>query len=165
MPKTPKTYPHSKKPQKTKQKPKAQPKVSLLKSKYYWIALTATILVFILAYGYLTQISVAKELLMLGSILSVLSFAFYLGFRASAGYNKRATFIYAGAAIIGFSIWALMIFAFNATVVMSQIADSIGVDFFAITSFIICMVLGAFIGELIGKNRETIAAFVGKFRK
>ena len=164
MPKTyPKTQPKKTKPKKNQ--PKAQPKPSLMKSKYYWITLTLTILVFTIAYGYLTQISVGKELLILGSIFSVMGFAFYIGFKASAGYNKRATFLFVGASIVGFSIWAVMVLSLNATGFLSQISNSIGTDFFAITSLIICLTLGAFIGDVMGKNRSALALFAHKFRK
>ena len=170
MPKTPKTHPkpHSKNQRKTKPKktvPKAQSKpFSLMKSKTYWITLALTVLVFTFAYGYFMQISVGKELLILGSIFSVIGFAFYIGFKPSASYNKRPTFIFVGASIVGFSIWAVMVLSFNATGFESQISSSIGEDFFAITSLIICLVLGAFIGDVIGKNREAVVLFAHKFR-
>ncbi|MCL4430521.1 MAG: hypothetical protein M1167_07185 [Chloroflexi bacterium] len=170
MPKTPKTYPkpHSKgqqKPTPKKTKPNAQPeKVSILKSKYYWLTLTLIILVFTIAFGYLMQISLGKELLMLGTIFSLIGFAFYIGFKSPQSYSKRATFIFVGASIVGFSIWAVMVLFFNATGLTAQISSSIGVDFFAITSLIICLVLGAFIGDLIGKKRDAVALFVDKLR-
>jgi cation transport ATPase len=170
MPKTPKTHPkpHSKdqrktRPKKTQSKAQSKP-VSLMKSKSYWITLTLTILVFTFAYGYVMQISVGKELLILGSIFLMIGFAFYIGFKPSASYNKRATFIFIGASIVGFSIWAVIVLSFNATGFESQISSSIGDDFFAITSLIICLVLGAFIGDLIGKNREAVVLFAHKFR-
>lgn len=75
-----------------------------MKSKYYWLTLALIILVFTFAYGYSTQISVGKELLILGSILSVVGFEFYIGFKPSASYDKRATFLFVGASIIGFGI-------------------------------------------------------------
>jgi hypothetical protein len=170
MPKTPKTYPkpHSKDQRKTRPKEKqskAQPKpVSLLKSKYYWIFLSLIILVFAIVYGYLTQMSLGKELLMLGSIFMVIGFAFYIGFKPSESYNKRSTFIFVGVSIVGFSIWAVMVLSFNATGFLMQISSLIGIDFFAITSLIICLVLGAFIGDLIGKNRVTILFLAHRFR-
>jgi hypothetical protein len=170
MPKTPKTQPkrHSKDQRKNRPKktqPKAQSKpVSLMKNKYYWITLTVTVLVFTFAYGYSMQISAGKELLILGSILSVLGFAFYIGFKHSENYDKRATFIFVGASIVGFGIWAVMLLSFNATGFESQISSSIDKGFFVITSLIICLVLGAFIGDLMGKNKETIAFFAHKFR-
>ena len=162
----PKTYPKTP-PKKTKLKknqPKAQPKPSLLKSKYYWITLTVTILVFTVVLGYSIQISVGKELLMLGSIFSLIGFAFYIGFKPSENYDKRATFFFVGASIVGFSIWALMVLSFNASGIIAQISSSVGIDFFAITSLIICLILGAFIGDLIGKNRDKIALLAHKLR-
>ena len=165
MPNTyPKTYPKKIKPKKTK--PKARPKpVSLLRRKSYWIMLTLIVLVFTFAYGYLTEISVEKEALILGSMLVVIGFAFYVGFEPSASYNKRATFIFVGASIIGFSIWAITVLSFNATGISMQIANSIGEDVFATTSLIICLTVGAFIGDLIGKKKEAIALFSEKIRK
>jgi hypothetical protein len=170
MPKTPKIHPkpHSKgqrrnRPKKTPPKAQSKP-VSLMKSKYYWITLTVTVLVFTFAYGYSTQISAEKELLILGSILSVIGFAFYVGFKPSENYEKRATFIFIGASIVGFSIWAVMLLSFKATGINSQISSLIGEGFFAITSLIICLVSGALIGDFIGKNRETVLFFAHKFR-
>jgi hypothetical protein len=163
----PKTYPKTQ-PKKNKLKKKQlknQPKpVSILKSKYYWIGLTSMLLAFAIAIGYLTRISLGKELLILGSIFSVMILAFYIGFKSPEGYSKRATFIFVGASIVGFSIWAIMVLSLNATGVISQISNSVGVDLFATTSLIICLVIGAFIGDLLGKNRETLESFYYKLR-
>ena len=170
MPKKQKTYPKSnsksqRKNKLEKKQAKAQPKpVSLFKSKYYWITLAATILIFIFALGYITHMSEEKELLMLGSILSVIGLAFYIGYKPSVNYDKRATFFFVGASIIGFGIWALIVLSLNASEILIQISNSVGDSFFVITSLSICLVLGAFIGDFIGKNRETILFFAHKFR-
>ncbi len=141
-----------------------QKPASIFKSKYYWISLAATILVFTFALGYITQMSEEKELLLLGSVLSVIGLAFYIGYKPSVNYEKRATFFFVGATFIGFGIWALMVLSLNAVGVLIQISGSIGDSFFLITSQIICLVLGAFIGDFIGKNRDTILFFAHKFR-
>jgi len=94
----------------------------------------------------------------------VIGFAFYIGFKPSESYNKRSTFIFVGVSIVGFSIWAVMVLSFNATGFLMQISSLIGIDFFAITSLIICLVLGAFIGDLIGKNRVTVLVLAHRFR-
>ena len=105
MPKKQKTYPKSNSKSQRKNKLKethdrAQQKpVSIFKSKYYWISLTATILVFTFALGYIMQMSKEKELLMLGSVLSVIGLAFYIGYKPSENYDKRATFFFVGASI------------------------------------------------------------------
>jgi len=162
----PKIYPKAQ-PKKSKQKKrlKDQPKpFNLLKSKYYWVTLTTAILVFAVAVGLSMQISLGEELLILGSILSILGLAFYIGFKSSESYNKRATFFFVGASIVGFSIWAVMVLSFMATGVMSLISSTVGIDLFAVTSFIICLVLGALAGDLIGKNRETIGIHAEKIK-
>ena len=164
MPMTnPKTQPKKNKLKKKRLKDQPKP-VSLLKSKYYWITLTVTILVFAVAVGFLMQISLEKELLILGSILSILGLTFYVGFKSSEGYSKRATFLFVGASLIGFSIWVVMVLSFNAVAVLSQISSLVGIDLFTITSLIICLVLGALIGDLIGKKRETIGLYAEKIR-
>jgi len=162
----PKTYPKvQSKKNKQKKHLKDQPKqINLLKSKYYWVTITTAILVFAVVVGFLVQISLGKELLILGSILSILGLAFYVGFKSSEGYDKRATFFFVGASIVGFGIWAVMVLSFMATGVISLISSSVGVDLFAITSLIICLILGALIGDLIGKNRETISLYAEKIR-
>ncbi len=163
MPKShPRPLPKKIKPKKTKFKDQPKP-VSLMKSKTYWIALTLIMVVFTFAYGFFMNISFEKEALILGSILAVIGFAFSVGFKPSS-YNKKATFIFVGASIIGFSIWAVIVLSINATAINSQIAGSIGVDFFALTSLIICLALGAFIGDLMGKNKEKIVLFTDKLR-
>jgi len=48
--------------------------------------------------------------------------------------------------------------------VLSQISNSVGIDLFTITILIICLVLGALIGDLIGKKRETISLYAEKIR-
>jgi hypothetical protein len=170
MPKKPKTYSktNSKSQQKNKlnkKQTKAQLKpVSIFKSKYYWITVAVTILVFTFALAYVTHISEEKELLILGSVLSVIGLAFYIGYKTSENYDKRATFLFAGASIIGFSIWVLIVLSLTASEVLIQILNSVGDSFFVITSLTICLVLGAFIGDFIGKNRETILFLAHKFR-
>ena len=160
-------------PQKYKTKPKgktqlkARPKpVSLMTSKSYWITLTIVTLALTFAYGDLMKISLEKETLILGSLLFLIGFAFYIGFKPYANYNKRATFIFVGASIIGFCIWVAVVLFFNATGINSQIANSVGGGLFDVTSLMICLISGAFIGDLIGKNKARISVLIDdKFRK
>ena len=167
LPSMPKTYPKTpqKKNKLKNKRVKDQPKpFSIFKSKYYWLTITVVILVFAVAMGFFIKISLGSELLILGSILSIIAFAFYLGFKSPEGYSKRATFIFVGASIIGFSIWAVMVLSFNATGITQQISDAVGNALFAITSLIICLVFGAFIGDLLGKKREALDSFYYRLR-
>ncbi len=149
---------------KEKQAKAQQKPVSIFKSKYYWIILTTTILIFIFALGYFAHISIEKELLILGSVLSLICFGFYVAYKPSVNYDKRATFFFAGASIIGFSIWALIVLSLIVSGVLIQILNSVGDSFFVITSLTIFLVLGAFIGDFIGKNREIVLFFAHQFR-
>lgn len=164
MPKKYKTYPKTK-PNKIQPKTQQKPS-SILRHKFYWIMLTFVTIVFIFASGYLMDISLAKEAMILGTILSLIIFAFYLGFKPSPNYDKRATFIFVGASILGFSIWAATMLSLNTAGVILQMASSIGVNLFVATSLMICLVFGAFIGDVIGKRRESISFFINnKLRK
>lgn len=164
MPKIPKAQP--KKQPKTKQqiKQKTQPKpISLTSRKSYWIILTVFMVVFGSVYGYMMNVSAAAIGIILASVVVVISFAGYIKFKPSTmKATIRATFIFAGASIIGFLIWVATILLTSAVGVEPQIAKSIGNGFFAITSLIICLISGGFIGELIGKNKEKLQLSIHK---
>jgi cation transport ATPase len=164
MPKTPKTQP--KKQLKTKAKQKVQPKpVSITSRKSYWIALTLTMVVFGIFSGYTNRMAVAAIGLLIGSVLMLTGFAFYLNFYPSTlKATQRALYLFVGASIIGFSIWAVIVLLLNATSLMPHIVTDVGNSFFAITTLIICLISGAFIGDLIGKNKERLFSFTNKFR-
>ena len=156
MPKTAKNYLKTQ-PKKTKRKkpqPKTQSKpVSITTRKSYWITLTLFTVVFASFFGYFVNMSLERIVMMLVTVLLLIGFAFYIRFKPStATVNKRALFIFVGASVIGFSIWAVMVLSLNATELQTQIASAIGDDFFAITSLIICLILGAFIGNWIGEK-------------
>jgi hypothetical protein len=57
-----------------------------------------------------------------------------------------------------------MVLSFNAAGITPKISDSVGNALFAITSLIICLVFGAFIGDLLGKNREALDSFYYRIR-
>jgi len=152
---------------KSKTKLKTNPqRVSLFRSKYYWITLTLILLVFTFVYGILNAVSAEKEALMVSSILFLIGIAFYVGFKPFKIYPKRATFMFAGAVIIGAGIWIAMVLSLNATGVSTEIASSIGGSLFLSASLMICWISGAFMGDIIGKNKERIGFFINdKFGK
>ena len=115
MPKTyPKTQPKKTKPKKPKFKTQPKP-VSITTRKSYWITLTLIMVVFTFVYGYLMNISLERIVMILGTILLLIGFAFYLGFKPSTTTStKEQLFIFVGASIIGFSIWAVIVLSFNA---------------------------------------------------
>ena len=168
MPKTSKTKPKNyTKSQPKKNKFKNQPKpVSITTKKSYWITLTAIIVVALLGYGFLMNIAMQKLALIMVTVLTVIGFACYIRIKPSTLTNKaRATYIFVGAVFIGFSIWAAMLLLSNATGLGGQVSNSLGDQFFITASQIIFLVVGAFIGELIGKNRNAFGSFFNKFRR
>jgi uncharacterized membrane protein len=64
--------------------------------------------------------------------------------------SKRGTFLFIGVSIIGFSIWAIIMLILMNTGTIETIFD--GNAFYILPSLIICLTVGAFIGELMGKN-------------
>ncbi len=151
MPKKPKTQP--KKQLKKKQKDEPRP-VSILSSKSYWVGLTVAMVVFGLALGIVSNVNPAAIAMMLGAVVAVIAFAGYLKFTKSAIRMKyKVTFIFAGVSIIGFLIWVATIYLIRIGNLEGLIVAPVGEGFFAITSLIICLVLGAFIGDLIGRSR------------
>lgn len=165
MPKKAKTYPKNK-TKKTQRKAQLKP-VSITTRKSYWVTLTFSIIVLVFALGYFESMSTENIAMMLATVLMLIGFVFYLRFTPSySTVNKRATFIFVGASIIGFCIWAAAVLSLNATILHPQVAAAISDSFFATTSLIICLISGAFIGDLIDKNKERITFFVNsKFRK
>jgi len=164
MPKTSKTYPKPQpkktKHKKTQPKPQAKP-VSITTRKSYWITLTLIITVFASVFGYFMNMPLENIVMMLVTVLLLIGFAVYIRFKPSTTtVNKRATFIFVGASVIGFCILAVILLSLNATELHTQIASAIGDGFFAITSLMICLILGAFIGDWIGEKRERISIFL-----
>jgi len=158
----PKNYP-KKQPKKVKLKSKnklAPKPVSITSSKTYWLALTLMMIVFGSVYGYIMKVAIAGIGLLLASVLFIIGFAYYLRFKPSLLKNsERATFLFIGACILGFGIWAAVILLSQLTGLWTTLAGSVGDYFFAITTLIICLTSGAFIGDLIGLNKEKISLF------
>ena len=156
----PKNYPKAQ--PKKKKTQKAPPKqVSIMSSKYYWITLTLMMVAFGSVIGYTAKVAVAAIVLLLASVLYIIAFAYYINFKPSLlKASRRALFIFVGVAIIGFSMWAAMVLLLDATGFWQQISASIGYGFFGVTSLIICLVSGAFVGDFMGRKEERISAFL-----
>ncbi len=168
MPKPPKTKPKTyPKTQPKKAKPKVQPKpVSITTSKFYWISLTTVIVIAVLGYGFLTGVALQKIALIMFTLLSVIALAWYIRVKPSTMPTKlRATYMFVGAAVIGFCIWAATVVVLGATGVGVQVSNSLGDQLFIITSQVIFFVIGAFIGDWVGINRNLITAFFSKFKR
>lgn len=168
MPKPPKTKPKNyPKTQPKKIKPKIQPKpVNITTSKFYWISLTTIIVIAVLGYGFLTGIAIQRIALILLTLLSVIALAWYIRVKPSTMPTKlRATYMFVGATVIGFSIWAVTVVVLGTTGLGIQVSNSLGDQLFIITSQVIFLVIGAFIGDWLGINRNLITGFFSKFKR
>lgn len=141
----------------SKQKPKqlkskaVQQTPSITSKKSYWVTLTVLLAVVSTVFGVTMGFGVGQTVILVVTIVLVIGFVGFIRVSPSnLSLSKRLTFIFAGASIIGFCIWA----ALTLSGIVSGVANEIGTDFFAVTSFAICLTVGGFIGELLGRNKE-----------
>jgi hypothetical protein len=162
-------------PKSRKIKPKIYPKkqikktpvqpVNITKSKFYWIALSIVTVVCILILGVATNIPIQKVALIMTTVLSVLGLAGYIRVKPSnLTIKSRATYLFVGAAVIGYGIWAVMVILLAVTGLGVQVANPLGDQLFIVSTQIIFIVMGAFIGDMLSKNM-TFLSFAGKIKE
>jgi hypothetical protein len=109
------------------------------------------------------NIALLNIAILMVAIVALIGFIGYIRVTPSSmPTTRRATFIFVGASVIGFSIWAAIVLVSNATGFMLQIVSSLGDQFFIVPSLVICLTVGAFIGDLIGKNNKVQAYLFSK---
>jgi len=164
MPKSqPKNYPKNSKNQK-KLNVNSEP-VNITKSKFYWISLTVATVIVVLGYGIVASIALVQLGLILVTVLSVIGVAGYVRLKPSILTAKtRATYLFVGAAVIGYGIWAAMVLTLAVSGVGAQFSNVLGSQFFIVSTQIIFLALGAFIGEYLSTN-DAFQAFAGKIKQ
>jgi hypothetical protein len=147
MPKPSRTQPKKK----TKQKPKAKPQTpSITATKPYWIVLTAMLAVVTAVFGTLVSINLEGTVLLVVTVVVVIGFVGLIRTgKSELSLSKRATFIFAGASIIGFIIWA----ALTLSGAMAPVVNAVGQEFYVVNSLATCLAAGAWIGELLGRSK------------
>lgn len=147
MPKSVKIRPK----QKNKLRKKEPQAASFTTKKSYWITLTVLLAVVTVVFGATMGISLIQNAILTLTTVVIIGF---LGFvrtnQSTLSLSKRATFIFIGASVIGFAIWA----AITLSGIMVQLLNEVGQEFYVVTSLAICLTVGAFIGELLGKNNK-----------
>jgi hypothetical protein len=141
---------------KTKKKPKAEPEPKGITTKpLYWVMLTIVLAVATTVVGFTTGFSGLQTAILVAAIVVLFGVVGYLRVKSSTlSFGKRATFIFAGVSVIGFGIWAAFILISNATGATAQIGEALGGQIFITSSLVICLTIGALIGELIGRNKQ-----------
>jgi NO-binding membrane sensor protein with MHYT domain len=156
MPQQSKSKAKSKAKLKTKRKvtPEA-PGITTKKS--YWVMLAVVMAVAVSIAGYMLNLSpLGIAVLMVPVILLIGLIGFIRVTPSMLSISRRATFLFVGASVIGFGIWAAMMLALMATNLLTNV---FGDPFFIMPSLIAFLIIGAFIGELLGRNRRVQTFF------
>jgi hypothetical protein len=150
---------------KTKAKTKAKQKTivntapevpGITTKKSYWVMLTLLMVVAVSIAGLMINLPVTDLAILALTVVLMIGLMGYVRVTPSSlTKSKRATFLFFGGSVIGFGIWAAIVLVLNFTGAMLQIANALNGDqFFVIPSFIIMLTVGAFIGELMGRNSK-----------
>ena len=160
MPKQSKTKSKSKSKTQTQTKHKTQPEaLSITTKKWYWVMLAGVMITVFSIAGYMFGLELSNITILMLTIALLFGLMGYVRTTPSnLTTSKRATFLFVGASVIGFSIWAaFVLIAINTDLIDSVFANT----FFIFPSLIMCLIVGAFIGELLGKNSR-VQAFIFK---
>ena len=141
---------------KQKQKTKSKTKKTIPETpgittkKSYWVFLTVLFTIVSAVFGVIMSLSVGQIAFLTVTIVVLIAvIGFIRTTPSNLSLSKRATFIFAGASIIGFIIWA----AITLSGAMTLIAQENGEVFIVVTSFTLCLTVGAFIGEMLGRSK------------
>jgi hypothetical protein len=146
MPKPPKTSNQ----QKQKYKPKAELEApGITTKKSYWIMLLTLLTLVSAVFGVVLGLGLLRTSFLVVTVVVLVGFLGFIRIKPSSlSVSKRATFIFVGASVIGFSIWAAIMLFFMQQIV--ELNDSLLVIF----SLAVFLTIGAFIGELIGRDHK-----------
>lgn len=123
-----------------------------------WIVFTIASIIIALITGIFSNIPLENTLTVITIILIANGFGIYIRLKPSKSGN-RAFFIFVGASILGFLLWAMVIMLMNSTgisVSITRHSGQIGSYFAWIASIIICWIIGGFIGDVIGRRRNYV---------
>jgi hypothetical protein len=147
------------KPSKTKATTKTQLKAKrrtqpatpgITTKKSYWIMLSVVMVAAFSVAGFLMGLEYVDIVALMVAIVLIIGFIGYVRIAPSnLSKSKRGTFLFVGASIIGFSMWAVPMYILLATDNLVSLPVS---PFVIVSCLVMCLILGAFIGELLGKN-------------
>jgi FtsH-binding integral membrane protein len=125
---------------------------SITKKKSYWVMLSVFIVAVFSVAGYILDfVPVNLAVLMIAIVLLISLIGYVSVTPSNLSKSKRGTFLFVGASVIGFSIWAIIMLILTNTGAIETVFDD-ETAFLIFPSLIICLIIGSFIGELIGKN-------------
>jgi FtsH-binding integral membrane protein len=151
MPKPPKTKPKQKTPPKRKAEPETP---SITTKKSYWVVLAGVLAVASAILAVSMGLDAVQTAILVVTVLVPIGVYGYIRVTPSnLSLSKRLTFLFIGASVIGFGIWAAIVLIGGVYGLTAMLTGALGSQFFITTSIVICLSAGTFIGELIGKNK------------
>ncbi len=150
MPKPQKQNPKQKQKIKPKTKKTAPETPGITTKKSYWGFLSVLFAFVSVVFGAVMSLGIGQIAFLTVTIVVLIAvIGFIRTTPSNLSLSKRATFIFAGASIIGFIIWA----AITLSGAMTSIAQENGEVFTIVISFTLCLTIGAFIGEILGRSK------------
>jgi ABC-type transport system involved in cytochrome c biogenesis permease component len=151
MPKRSKTKPK----QKIKPKHKVEPEPAITTKKSYWIILAVVLTLSSAVLGLMSGLDIKRTAILAVTILApICALGYHKVTPSDLTLSKRATFLLIGISVIGFGIWAAIVLIGGVYGTTAMLVGALGSQFFVVTSLVICLSIGAFVGELIGNNKE-----------
>ena len=150
------------KPSKTKPKQKVKPKrnaepeeTSFTTKKAYWITLSGVLAITAAVLSLLIGLDATRAVIFTITVLVPIGVYGYIRVTPSnLSLSKRLTFLFIGASVIGFGIWAAIVLIGGFYGLTASLVNAWGSQFFVTTSLVICFSVGIFVGELIGKIKS-----------
>ncbi len=146
------------KPSNSKPKPKAKPKgkvkpepeaASITANPTYWVVLTVVFAVVSAAFSGILGFNLVRAVVVIATVAVLIAAVGFIRVSPSKlSLGKRATFVFVGASVIGFGIWAALALA-----LMPQLV-ALDDQFYVVASLAICLAVGAVVGELISRIRQ-----------
>jgi hypothetical protein len=101
-------------------------------------------------FGVLVGMSLERTALLIVTVVVIIGFVGLVRTaKSSLPLSKRATFIFVGASIIGFIIWA----ALTLSGALAPVVIAVGQEFYVVNSLPTCLAVGAWIGELLSRSK------------
>jgi DNA-binding HxlR family transcriptional regulator len=125
--------------------------------KAWFILIIANIIITVFM-GFFLKIPIERQAIILSILLLGSGFAFYIRVKPSKSGN-RAFFVAVGIVGIGFVLWFIVTSLVLFSGLRWQIVGAtgnVGDNFVALTTLIICWIVGGFIGDFIGRKRNYV---------
>ena len=125
---------------------------SITTKKSYWVMLAVVLAVASVGFGLIMGLDALRIAILAAAVVVPIGTIGYIKISPSKlPLSKRATLLFIGVSVIGFSIWAAIVLVGGRYGLVETMTTTLGSQFFIVTSLSICFSVGALLGELIGR--------------